>query len=168
MDERKITSKCIIIVVYRFRLLELTLLSGPMMCKAREAKGFPLGSFSSGSNMFNSPVIFRWGSARIAYWSGASGCKTKKKTTTVHRKNLYQQILDDRRGARFVWRWTIMYIPCKLQCPWSSASDPAQSQWTDRAASLLVFWTPARTPRSCPAPMCKLGWNRLQCTLRKN
>jgi hypothetical protein len=33
-----------------------------------------------------------------------------------------------------------MYTPCKLQCPWSSASDPPQSRWTDRGASLLVFW----------------------------
>lgn len=94
--------------------------------------------------------------------------QNKKNTTTVHIKNLYQQVLDDRRGARFVLRrWTIMYIPCKLQCPWSSASDPAQSRWTDRAASLLVFWTPVRTPRSCPAPLCKLGWNRLQYTQGK-
>ncbi len=164
LDQRKTTNKCIIIVVYRFRLLELTLLSGPMMCKAREAKGFPLGPFSSGSNIFSSPVIFRLGSARIGYWTGASGCKTNK-TNKNYIQNPYQQILDDRRGAKLVLRkWTIMYTPCKLQCPWSSASDPPQSRWTDRAASLLVFWTPARTPRSCPAPLCKLGWNRLQCT----
>ena len=66
-----------------------TLQSGPIMCKAREASGLPLASLSSGSIMLRATVIFRSGSARIGYNTGASGCSNYNRKISTRKLNAF-------------------------------------------------------------------------------